>query len=241
MAKGEYFLNKLPKLAYDTLYYDPEKFEQKYKTDLIKIVNQDMNLLSELVMPMHSLKHECNPWDSWVENYYYYYVNQDKKARAVDILGEYYGACDESNKYLDVYEADGHLYIDLKGEPSKNDIFECQRAMYFYNNYDIQTKLGMNIPKEYTPFAAPGAMFIYVDDFVKWDNKKKVYKMRYPKQNLKSKINECCENIANKQIKQADDNVQYWLNQEEYAYNVLRKVEEIKRARMILAQQSQKK
>jgi len=237
MVKSEYFLNKLPKLARDTLYYDPERFEQKYKACLIQIVNQDMNLLSELVMPMHSLKHVCSPWDSWGEDYYYYYVNQNKKQNTLDIINEYYNSND---KYLDIYEIDNKLNIYLKSEPVKNGIFECQRAMYFCKNYGVQEKLGMNIPKEYTPSDAYGNLYIYVDDYVKRNSKKEFYKMRCSKKDLENKINECCENIANKQIKKAKDNVEYWLNQEEYAHNVLRKIDEIKRARIMLSQTERK-
>lgn len=236
MPKQKYFTDRLSATERKVLHDNPNDFSKKSMDNLTQIVYEDMNLLATIATPVYEVEYGCNDYDSWSDHYYWYRVNPDKKSMALNILSAYYGPCGEKipNTKLSVWKI-------LKNKPvaelrdcgniniyNQNDnVFNCLRNIYFYNNYDNEKLWHMCVPYD-ERLCKSG--YIYTSDFVDvdypdkiYDDKHAVYKMIYTKQDLLGKINELCCKISGLRIDAEKTRAAQEKREIENAYAVLRK------------------
>ncbi len=197
MSQSDYFINKLSNQK--LLYENPGDFLESNKQALINTVRDDMYNLCKMAMPVHLVKYGCDNWESWTDHSFWYYIKQDKKETVAEMLNTYYGNI-SGLRVPEGWDIDGKTIYEIsspKGGVIKNDIiFNCLRAVYFYENYYEKDKYTMFIPYKERTFAEGE---ISVDDFVECvDYAKNIYKIRYSRQDLEGKVNRHCVNIANR-------------------------------------------
>lgn len=236
MPKQKYFTQKLSVSERKLLHDNPDVFPKESQDKLTHIVHEDMNLLATIAVPIYTVEHGCNDYNSWSDHYYWYHINKDKKSIALDILSAYYGPCGEKiqNTKLNVWEI-------VKNKPvaelwncrniniySQNDnVFNCLRNIYFYNNYDNEKLWHMCVP--YNERLCKSG-YIDTSDFVDadypdkiYDDEHAVYKMIYTKQCLLGKINELCCKISGSRIDAEKTRVIQEKQEIAQAYAVLKK------------------
>lgn len=236
MPKQKYFTDRLSVTERKVLHDNPDACPKKIQDKLTHIVHEDMNLLATAAVPIYTVEHGCNDYNSWSNHYYWYRINKDKKSIALNILSAYYGPCGEKirNTKLSVWEI-------VKNKPvaelrdcgnvniynQKDNVFNCLRNIYFYNNYDNEKLWHMCVPYD-ERLCESG--YIDTSDFVDtdypdkiYDDKHAVYKMIYTKQDLLGKINELCCKISGSHIDAEKIRAAQEKQEIENAYAVLRK------------------
>ena len=232
MSKTKYFTDRLCKSDKQLLHDNPDAFYARQNDKLTRIVFQDMDLLATLVIPVRAIEYHSDPYETWHKYNNWYDINQDQKDTVLDIFNAYYGACGIGvpNKRLCVWvRNNGRMYAESLPEfkeygKSKDLIFDCSRAIYFYNNYDNPKKWSMNIPYNERIYKDSD---VWMRDFVDTeysDHKPVAYKMIYSKQDLLyNQINNYCHRIACRKIAEEKQRVMQDRKEIANAYAVLRK------------------
>ena len=231
MPKTKYFTDRLYKPEQKLLHDNPDAFYAQQHDKLTQIVYKDMILLATLVMPVRVIEYHSNPYETWHEYHNWYNINQDKKHTVLDIFSAYYGSCgpDIPNKRLSVWTRNNKVFAESLMEfkeygKIKDLIFDCVRAMYFYNNYNDQEKWLMKIPYDERLYTD---CHTWINDFVDTDysnHKPAAHKMLYSKQDLLyNKIYKYCHRIACRKIAEEKKRVMQDRKEIAQAYAVLRK------------------